>query len=351
MKRRWFVLVILVAWLPFFIAAWDNTLPADSSQWNNAAGYIRANNNALEVVLGIDLSMEGSAYPWYQPTAPTTKADGSTALDATDNGFLWVDSDTRILYTYIHGTGFRGIDAIPAVVTFTAADATPTVVLSSLFTTNATGVTITDFDDGTDGKTIVVLSKGATVYDTTTGQDADHNLDGSSANITTASGDITVWRNEGGTTWHLVRWNDASFDNGATIALQTYVQSYVDARALKSVNVTVFTTSMTAASDFQTLDLSGTVGSNVAMVHLLVNVGAAADNVYVVKAKDLSSDTFTDWYNTGEQTGAGVVQGEAAVATLGHVTLLTDSSGMLEHGFTDNSTTITVTLLSWQAAL
>ena len=225
MKRLYYILFVLILAVPLAHSAWDNTEPADSTQWNVGAQKVRNNNNALEVVLGIDLSMEGSASPWYQATAPTTVADGSTALAAGNNGLLWVDSDTRILYGYIHGTGFRGLDSLPAVVTFTAADATPTVVMSSVFTTDSGGLTITDFDDGTDGKVIYVLSKGAVVYDTTTGQDGDHNLDGSSTDITTASGDITVWRNEGGTTWHLTNWNDASIDNGTIV-----VKSYVDNR-------------------------------------------------------------------------------------------------------------------------
>ncbi len=227
MKRINYIWIFLIL-AGTSLGVWDNTEPADSTQWNVAAGFIRANNNALEVVLGIDLSMEGSAYPWYQATAPTTKADGSTGLTSADDGFLWIDSDTRILSAYIDGTGFRGIDAVPAVVTFTAADATPTVVLSSAFTTNSGGLTITDFDDGTDGKYIAVLSKGAIVYDTTTAQDADHNLDGSSANITTASGDITVWRNEGGSTWHLVRFNDASVDNSDSNIAEKATVTYVD---------------------------------------------------------------------------------------------------------------------------
>lgn len=225
MKRLNYLWIFLILAGTSF-GVWDNVEPADSTPWDQAAGFIRANNNALEVVLGIDLSMEGSAYPWFQPTAPSTKADGSTALDSTDDGFLWIDSDTRALYAYIDGTGFRGVDSLPAVVTFTAADATPTVVLSSIFTTDSGGLTITDFDDGLDGKVIYVLSKGAIVYDTTTAQDADHNLDGSSANITTASGDITVWRNEGGTTWHLVVFNDASVDNAEKdFATTTYVDN------------------------------------------------------------------------------------------------------------------------------
>ncbi|KKN77701.1 hypothetical protein LCGC14_0358270 [marine sediment metagenome] len=97
---------ILVAWLPMIVflcvGAWDNTRPGDSIAWNVAAGDIRSNNDAIEVVLGIDLSMEGSASPWYQSSAPTTTADGSTALAAGNNGMLWVDSDNQVLYHYVH---------------------------------------------------------------------------------------------------------------------------------------------------------------------------------------------------------------------------------------------------------
>jgi len=40
-------------------AGWDNTLPADNSVWNAAAGFIRNNWDALEVVLGVDLAGGG----------------------------------------------------------------------------------------------------------------------------------------------------------------------------------------------------------------------------------------------------------------------------------------------------
>ena len=216
MKRRWILfifLIVAVAWLPAFIAAWDNTLPADSTAWNNAAANIRANWDALEVVLGVDLNMEGSAVAWYESSAPTTTADTSTSLTATYNGMLWVDSDTRALYTYIYGTGFVGIYGMPSVVTFSHPDATPSVALSNVFETNTSTATITDFDDGVDGKIITVISKAAITFDVDTAQDADHNLDGSSADIVTASGDVTQWICDGGTTWILIRFHDASSDH------------------------------------------------------------------------------------------------------------------------------------------
>ena len=56
MKRRWILLVIFVAWLPLFIAAWDNTLPADSTAWNLAAGYIRNNWDHLETQFGVGIT-------------------------------------------------------------------------------------------------------------------------------------------------------------------------------------------------------------------------------------------------------------------------------------------------------
>jgi len=99
-----------------------------------------------------------------------------------------------------------------SITTFGAADTTPSVASGKVFKTGG-AVTITDFDGGNAGQRITVLSKHAVTFDTTTAQDADHNLDGSSANIVTASGDVTEWLCEDGTTWHLIRFNDASADN------------------------------------------------------------------------------------------------------------------------------------------
>ncbi len=46
-------IVIFLASICF--AAWDAGKPADSDAWNNAAGFIRDNWDALEVILGVDL--------------------------------------------------------------------------------------------------------------------------------------------------------------------------------------------------------------------------------------------------------------------------------------------------------
>ena len=93
-----------------------------------------------------------------------------------------------------------------------ANDGTPSVVLGNLFKTSGT-TNITDFDDGVTGQIITVLCKHSLTFDTTTAQDADHNLDGSSADITADTGDILIFLCEDGTKWQLQSNNDASADN------------------------------------------------------------------------------------------------------------------------------------------
>ena len=99
--------------------------------------------------------------------------------------------------------------------TFIASDATPSVLIGDQFLSSTTGVTITQFDDGYAGQEITIISKGATVFDTSTAT----RLRGSTVDITTASGDITTWTCEvGGTSssrWNLKGFVDVSVNNSA----------------------------------------------------------------------------------------------------------------------------------------
>jgi len=105
---------------------------------------------------------------------------------------------------------FDGLMDIGTNEVFNSADTTPNVSTGSLWTSNATSVTITDFD-GTpvDGQMLYVRSGGATVYDCTSS-----GLDCGSADITTAAGDLTVWVYEG-TDWDLLAFTDVSTDMGS----------------------------------------------------------------------------------------------------------------------------------------
>jgi len=94
--------------------------------------------------------------------------------------------------------------------TFVVSDTTPSVLASNTFLTDVGVLTITDFDEGTTGQEITVISKGAITFDTT-----GTNLTGSSVDLVTADGDVTRWICEDGTTWRLIGFVNASADNSA----------------------------------------------------------------------------------------------------------------------------------------
>jgi len=83
---------------------------------------------------------------------------------------------------------------------------------AGVYTTGGT-TTITDFDDGYAGQEITVFCLHSLTFDFTTAQDADHNLDGSSADITADLGDILKFVCYDGTQWRLISNNDSSADN------------------------------------------------------------------------------------------------------------------------------------------
>ena len=95
-------------------------------------------------------------------------------------------------------------------VVFADADATPDVSSKApLFWTSASGpLTITDFDGGEGGQIVTVLSKEDITYDTTS-----TNLIGSSVDLVTATGDITVWIRNHTSNWRLLSFVNRSEDN------------------------------------------------------------------------------------------------------------------------------------------
>jgi len=101
----------------------------------------------------------------------------------------------------------------PITVKTLANNATPTVLGGGdiYITGGTTG--ITDFDDGVIGQVITVLCKHTLTFDFTTAQDADHNLDGSLADITALTGDVLRFLCEDGTRWVLISNNSAAADN------------------------------------------------------------------------------------------------------------------------------------------
>jgi len=54
MKLKHSIIIILIAWLPFLISAWNKNKPAGSDAIQDSDDYIRANNAALESAIGQD---------------------------------------------------------------------------------------------------------------------------------------------------------------------------------------------------------------------------------------------------------------------------------------------------------
>ena len=92
-------------------------------------------------------------------------------------------------------------------VTMSSGDTSPDISTGNIFKSHSDGVTIDQFDGGTCGQIITIISGGATVYDVTSSE-----LKGGTTNITTAAGDVTMWICESATVWHLLSWMDLSID-------------------------------------------------------------------------------------------------------------------------------------------
>jgi hypothetical protein len=91
-------------------------------------------------------------------------------------------------------------------VTFADGDATPSVATGNIFKHHASTQTINMFDGGICGQIITVISTAAITYDFNAS-----NLKCGSADIVTASGDVTMWVFDG-TNWYLLSWMDVSAD-------------------------------------------------------------------------------------------------------------------------------------------
>ena len=53
-SKLWVIPVILIAWLPLFMGAWDKTKPADDVTMDDAMAEIRANWAVLETAIGAE---------------------------------------------------------------------------------------------------------------------------------------------------------------------------------------------------------------------------------------------------------------------------------------------------------
>lgn len=270
MRKRWTEIVIIIMALiliPVIVdtfAAWDNDKPADAQSWNTAASSIRANNDALEVELGIDLN---EAHPYYQSAAPTTKPDGSTALDVDDNGRLWIDSDDNTIYIL---TDYSGPTWTSAAASGNVSSADATFTLQN-----------TDEEDSDGGRQSRWINKGEqSGGEATTLGYVEFNHDGTGDD---EKGQFVIKLNDGDDTdapsnqpigylstgkidvsssLSVLDEDDLSSDDDEVVATQQSIKAYIDDK------VTYYDTGWISNNDWTNVHL-GTTAINNNVVHSL----------------------------------------------------------------------------------
>lgn len=137
-------------------------------------------------------------------------------------------------------------------------------------------------------------------------------------------------------------------DSSAVATSHDYKIAQIEAGVVNASGATVFNSSMTAGDTFQDLDLSGTVGSNYAIVWLEVKLDGNADpgEEYIAKTKGYGSATFAEHNGSQRQFGGCVLESDGLNA-YAQMCLPTDTNGVIQHGFSNNADTVLVKLIAW----
>lgn len=322
MKRKLIEIVVVIALFTLAsicFAAWDNDKPSDSQTWNTAASSIRANNDALEVELGIDLA---EAHPYYQSAAPSTKPDGSTALDVDDNGRMWVDSDDNTIYVLADYSGPTWTSA-SAASGVTSADATFTLQN-------------TDEEDSDGGRQSRVISKGeqsggeATTlgyiefsHDDTSDDEKGQFLikvnDGDDGNSPSNQpiGYLSTGKIDVSSSLSVLDEDDLSSDDDEVVPTQQSVKAYIDnlighdgdgyvSRDVDGTPTNVYTKYLTGTLDADTATsvAHGCTAANI--LHVSVIVYDDDQTGYRTSESWYSSDATTSWSVIFDGTNIGI---------------------------------------------
>ncbi len=133
----------------------------------------------------------------------------------------------------------------------------------------------------------------------------------------------------------------------AQLANKKYIDDEITTAAAgagfwKTSGATVLNATMAAATTFQDLDLSGTVGSNAALVFL--EVSETQGDIVVVKPKGFGGIYTKHSFGTNE---GACINDFAASSQFCYFIVATDSSGVIQIAASTNSSTITVKLIGY----
>lgn len=370
-KRKLFSLLIILAIAGICIGAAVTSSPYDGTGWNTSA----PNNEALhgesylelqDLRKGIEIRMnkehetlasssaggvhkQGSARAFFQDAAPTTQVDGS-AFDSGDLGSLWFDSNAS------PDNQFNVLTATTPTWTPISTEVIAVLLASSRqFAGNL-------IVDGTTTLTGAVTANGGITLG-----DGDDLIGSSTSDITMNTNKFTVAGDTGNTViagtatvgGTLGVTGEATLGDSSQMATSAAPTSDADLANKKYVDdqkgtgtgyydadgSTVFNTTMTSANTFQDLDLSAKVGSNVALVFLEVT-GGAINVVYCCKPKGYGGVFSKHFHVSNYPYGVGVFKPEAT-DEFAYLVCATDSSGILQHGYANNSSTLTIKLVGF----
>ena len=137
--------------------------------------------------------------------------------------------------------------------------------------------------------------------------------------------------------------SSAAPTSDADIANKKYVDDQIVSEVvhLTAASATVFNTTHGASDTFQDLDLSGTVGSNSALVFLEIKCSGNA----TWNAKPNGQGGV--WARHAIADGGCTQINFDAADDFGYATILTDTGGLIEHGSSDATKTFTIKILGY----
>lgn len=139
-------------------------------------------------------------------------------------------------------------------------------------------------------------------------------------------------------------WIDTNYDPPILKRWNVDAWEEINRSSYNISGATVFNTTLTASNTFQDLDLSAIVGAKVVKCDFEVKCGSGTI-IFCMKTKGMGSSTVSDHYMTGDGMGNGTVQ--FTTGKYAYMSMVTDSSGIIQIAATSNAVAVTIKLIGY----